>query len=70
MAAGVASTTSFMGGIVGITLAAVYLGEDPTLGQFQAIYVIFVVAAILSILIATRIASWPAQARGAANQSG
>lgn len=60
MAAGVGATTAFMGGIIGITASTVYLGETPDLGQFQVVYLLFIAAAVASILIATRISPWPA----------
>lgn len=60
MAAGVAATTAFMGGIVGITWTSIYLGEEPALDQFRLVFAIFATAALLSILIATRVAPWPA----------
>ena len=63
MAAGVAATTAFMGGIVGITWTAIYLGESPILSQFRLVFVIFSVAALIAILIATRVAPWPALER-------
>jgi len=63
MAAGVAATTAFMGGIVGITWTAIYLGEEPALRQFHLVFVIFTAAALTAILIATRVAPWPAAER-------
>ena len=63
MAAGVAATTAFMGGIVGITWTAIYLGEDPVLSQFRLVFVVFATAALIAILIATRVAPWPALER-------
>lgn len=60
MAAGVATTTSFMGGIVGITWSSIYLGESPSVDQFLVVFSVFAAAAVASILIATRIAHWPA----------
>jgi MFS family permease len=64
MAAGVAATTAFMGGIVGITWTSIYLGEAPSLDQFRLILAVFAAGAALSILIATRVAPWPAAERG------
>lgn len=63
MAAGVAATTAFMGGIVGITWTAIYLGEDPALNQFQLVFTVFAIGALIAILIATRVAPWPASER-------
>lgn len=64
MAAGVAATTAFMGGIVGITWTAIYLGENPALDQFQLVFSVFAIGAFIAILIATRVAPWPAAERG------
>jgi sugar phosphate permease len=64
MASGVAATTAFMGGIVGITWTAIYLAEEPVLGQFHLVFIIFAAAALAAILIATRVAPWPAKERG------
>ncbi len=63
MAAGVAATTAFMGGIVGITWTSIYLGEDPALSQFRLVFAIFATSALIAILIATRVAPWPAEER-------
>ncbi len=63
MAAGVAATTAFMGGIVGITWTSIYLGEEPVLSQFRLIFAIFATGALIAILIATRVSPWPADER-------
>jgi MFS family permease len=63
MAAGVAATTAFLGGIVGITWTAIYLGENPMLSQFRLVFIIFAASAVAAILIATRVAPWPAAER-------
>jgi DHA2 family methylenomycin A resistance protein-like MFS transporter len=63
MAAGVAATTAFMGGIVGITWTSIYLGENPSLAQFRLILAVFAAGAAIAILIATRVAPWPAAER-------
>ncbi len=64
MAAGVAATTAFMGGIIGITWTAIYLGENPLLDQFQLVFTVFAAGAFIAILVATRVAPWPATERG------
>ncbi|MEZ4568815.1 MAG: MFS transporter [Thermomicrobiales bacterium] len=63
MAAGVAATTAFMGGIVGITWTAIYLGEEPVLDQFQVVFTVFAIGALIAIFVATRVAPWPASER-------
>jgi MFS family permease len=60
MAAGVASTTTFMGGILGITWSSIYLGEDPAVGKFTVVYLAFLIAAVIAIVVAWRLADWPA----------
>ena len=62
MAAGVAATTTFMGGILGITWSSIYLGESPSVAKFEVVYLAFLTGALLAILIAWRLADWPASA--------
>lgn len=60
MAAGVFATTSFTGGIVGLTATSVYLaGDDLSASQFQLIFLVFAITALVSALIASRIEPWP-----------
>ena len=60
MAAGVFSTTSFVGGVVGITAVSVYLrGDHLHVSQFRLIYAAFTVAAAFSFVVALRVAPWP-----------
>jgi hypothetical protein len=60
MAAGVASTTTFMGGILGITWSSIYLGEDPGVDKFSVIYLAFLTSALIAIVVVWRLADWPA----------
>lgn len=59
MAAGVAATTGFLGGIVGTTVTSVYLGESPSFGQFQLLLAWFLGATLLAVAVATRVRPWP-----------
>lgn len=59
MAAGVFATTSFLGGITGITASSVYLTGELDASQFRVIFVAFIVTAILAMAVASRIAAWP-----------
>lgn len=60
MAAGVATTTAFLGGIMGVTWSSIYLGENPSVSNFEIVFLAFITASCLSILIASRIHPWPA----------
>jgi hypothetical protein len=59
MAAGVAATTGFLGGIVGTTVSSVYLGESPEFGQFQLLLAGFLATTLLAVAVATRVRPWP-----------
>jgi MFS family permease len=59
MATGVFTTTANLGGIIGITLTSVYLGESPGLHAFRGIFALYVATALLGTLIATRLEPWP-----------
>ncbi|RIK41725.1 MAG: hypothetical protein DCC58_12060 [Chloroflexi bacterium] len=62
MAAGVFATTSFTGGIVGLTAASVYLaGDELVASQFQLIFLVFAITAAISMVFAARLEPWPAQ---------
>lgn len=61
MAAGVAATTTFMGGILGITWSSIYLGETPAVGKFTVVYLAFLASALIAIAVAWRLADWPAK---------
>lgn len=61
MAAGVAATTGFLGGIVGTTISAVYLGESPEFGQFQLLLAGFCATTVLAVAVATRVRPWPGE---------
>ena len=64
MAAGVAATTGFLGGIVGTTVASVYLGESPELGQFHILLGGFLISTLLAVAVATRVRPWPGATPG------
>jgi DHA2 family methylenomycin A resistance protein-like MFS transporter len=60
MAAGVFSTTSFTGGIIGLTAISVYLsGDDLLASQFRLIYLAFALTGIVSVFFASRLEPWP-----------
>jgi MFS family permease len=60
MANGVFSTVANLGGIIGITLTSVALGDDASLDAFRTIFILYVVMSLLGTLIATRVEPWPA----------
>jgi MFS family permease len=60
MADGVFSTTSFVGGVIGLTVVAVYLrGDDLAVNQFRLLYGAFAAATAVSLGFALRVAPWP-----------
>jgi DHA2 family methylenomycin A resistance protein-like MFS transporter len=60
MATGVFTTSANLGGIIGIALTAAYLGDSPGLHTFRAVFVLYIITAIVGSLIATRLEPWPA----------
>jgi EmrB/QacA subfamily drug resistance transporter len=60
MATGVFSTTSNLGGIIGITLTSVILGDAANLDAFHTIFVLYLATSVLGTLITTRVEPWPA----------
>jgi hypothetical protein len=59
MATGVFSTSSNLGGIVGITLTSVMLGRNPGVDAVRGIFVLYAASAYLNAAIATRLEAWP-----------
>jgi DHA2 family methylenomycin A resistance protein-like MFS transporter len=60
MATGVFTTSANLGGIIGIALTSVYLGDSPGLDAFRPIFILYVVTSLLGTLITTRVEPWPA----------
>jgi MFS family permease len=60
MASGVFTTSANLGGIIGITWTAVYLGSEPDISPFPVIFAAYLVAAVFAVLISSRIRPWPA----------
>ena len=65
MATGVFTTTANLGGIIGITLTSVALGDNAGLDAFRTIFVIYLATSLLGTLITTRVEPWPASEEGA-----
>lgn len=59
MATGVFTTTANLGGIIGIALTSVALGDSPGMHAFRVIFVLYVVTSLLGTAIATRLEPWP-----------
>jgi DHA2 family methylenomycin A resistance protein-like MFS transporter len=59
MATGVFSTSANLGGIIGITLTSVALGDAAGLDAFQTIFILYLATALLGALITTRVEPWP-----------
>jgi MFS family permease len=60
MAAGVFATTSFMGGVLGLTGVSVYLAaEELSIDQFRVIFAVFAATAAAAIAFITRVEPWP-----------
>jgi MFS family permease len=59
MATGVFSTTANLGGIIGITLTSVALGDAAGLDAFRTIFILYLATSLLGALITTRVEPWP-----------
>lgn len=59
MATGVFATSANLGGIIGIALTSVYLGDNPGLDAFRAIFILYVATSLLGAMITTRLEPWP-----------
>jgi DHA2 family methylenomycin A resistance protein-like MFS transporter len=60
MATGVFTTTANLGGLIGITITSVALGDSPGLAAFQSIFALYILTALVGTTIATRLEPWPA----------
>jgi DHA2 family methylenomycin A resistance protein-like MFS transporter len=60
MATGVFATTSNLGGIIGITLTSVILGDAAGLDAFHTVFVLYLATSLLGAVITTRVEPWPA----------
>jgi MFS family permease len=60
MANGVFTTVANLGGIIGITLTSVALGDSPGSDAFRTIFILYAVTSLLGTAIATRLEPWPA----------
>ena len=60
MATGVFTTAANLGGIIGIALTSVALGDNPDLAAFQTIFTLYVITTLVGSAITTRIEPWPA----------
>ena len=59
MATGVVTTSVNLGGITGIALTSVALGESAGLDAFQTIVVLHLAMSLVGTLITTRVEPWP-----------
>jgi MFS family permease len=59
MATGVFSTAANLGGIIGITLTSVALGDAAGLDAFRTIFILYLATSLLGTLITTRVEPWP-----------
>ena len=59
MATGVFATSANLGGIIGIALTSVFLGEDPGLDAFRTAFILYVIMSLLGTIITTRVEAWP-----------
>lgn len=59
MATGVFTTMANLGGIIGITLTSVILGDAAGLDAFQTIFTLYLATSLLGTLITTRVEPWP-----------
>lgn len=65
MATGVFTTSANLGGIIGITLTSVALGDNANLDAFRTIFILYLATSLLGTLITTRVEPWPASVEDA-----